>query len=177
MITATPRPATLSPRALRSPGLPAFSVRPARPDDAAGLAALSRPFVRSGALRERTQAQYACQARDFLVAEAADGTLEGCLGLSVHHTDTPAGRPATGVLYSFCVAGHRQGCGVGARLLHAALARARSQSLRALFTATTGSGRLFLRHGFAPACPSTAPAAWAQSLDPRRNARVLACAL
>ncbi|MEV4334570.1 GNAT family N-acetyltransferase [Streptomyces sp. NPDC049597] len=160
-----------------APGLPPFSVRPARPDDAAGLAALSRPFVRSGALRERTQAQYAAQARDFLVAEAPDGTLEGCLGLSVHRADPSAGRPAAGVLYSFCVAGHRQGCGMGARLLNAALARARSRSLATLFTATTGSGRLFLRHGFAPACPSTAPTAWAQSLDPRRNARVLARAL
>ncbi|MFI2345851.1 GNAT family N-acetyltransferase [Streptomyces sp. NPDC019443] len=177
MITATPRPATLSPRALDSPGFPTFSVRPARPDDAAALAALSRPFVRSGALRERPMAQYASQARDFLVAEAPDGTLEGCLGLSVHPADTPAGRPATGVLYNFCVAGHRQGCGMGARLLYAALARARSRSLRTLFTATTGGGRLFLRHGFAPACPSLAPTAWAQSLDPRRNARVLSRAL
>ncbi|MFF8606769.1 GNAT family N-acetyltransferase [Streptomyces sp. NPDC015346] len=177
MITATPRPATLSPRALHPPGFPMFSVRPARPGDAAALAALSRPFARSGALRERSPAQYASQAQDFLVAEAPDGTVEGCLGLSVHPAETPAGRPAAGVLYNFCVAGHRQGCGMGAQLLHAALARARDRSVRTLFTATTGSGRLFLRHDFAPTSPSRAPAAWARSLDPRRNATVLARAL
>ncbi|MFP1624583.1 GNAT family N-acetyltransferase [Streptomyces sp. 5K101] len=177
MITATPRPATLPERALPSPDFPRFSVRSARPDDAAALAALSRPFARSGALRERSQAQYASQAPDFLVAEAPDGSLEGCLGLSVHPAGTPAGRPAAGVVYNFCVAGHRQGCGTGARLLHAALARARNRSLRTLFTATTGSGRLFLRHGFQPVCPSLAPAAWTQTLDPRRNARVLARAV
>ncbi|MEW2635637.1 GNAT family N-acetyltransferase [Streptomyces sp. NPDC048389] len=174
MITATPRPVTPSPRTLPSTGFRAFSVRPARPADADALAALSLPFVRSGALRERPRAQYASQAGDFLVAEAADGTLEGCLGLSVHPAEPPAGRPAAGVLYNFCVAGHRQGCGMGVRLLHSALARARNQSLRTVFTATTGSGHLFLRQGFAPACASLAPAAWARSLDPRRNARVLA---
>jgi amino-acid N-acetyltransferase len=177
LITATPRPAALSPRALPSTGFPPFSVRPARPGDADALVALSRPFVLSGALRERPRAQYAVQARDFLVAEAPDGTLEGCLGLSVHPAEPSAGRPVTGVLYNFCVAGHRQGCGMGVRLLHSALARARNQSLRTVFTATTGSGRLFLRQGFAPACPSLAPAAWARSLDPGRNARVLARAL
>ncbi|MFD7325305.1 GNAT family N-acetyltransferase [Streptomyces sp. NPDC059875] len=152
-------------------------MRPARPGDAAALAALSRPFVRSGALRERPLSLYIAQAADFLVAEAPEGTLEGCLGLRAHPADPTAGRPAAGVLYNFCVAGRRQGCGMGARLLQAALAKARKGSLRTLFTATTGSGHLFLRNGFAPACASLAPAAWAQSLDPGRNARILARSL
>lgn len=176
MITATPRPAalTLPPRAPRSPGLLAFSVRPARPDDGAALAALSLPFARAGALRERPLSVYISQAPDFLVAQASDGTLEGCLALRVHPAAGHTGRSGAGVLYNFCVARHRQGSGMGARLLQAAFARARNRSLDALFTATTGSGRLFLHHGFAPACPSLAPAVWTQSLDPRRNARVLA---
>ena len=79
-----------------------------------------------------------------------------------------------GVLYNFCVAAHRQGSGMGGRLLQAAFARARGRALGMLFTATTGSGRLFLGHGFVPACPGLAPVAWAQTLDPGRNARVLA---
>lgn len=169
MITAPPRPAalaTLPPLAPRPAGSPGFFVRPARPDDGAALAALSRPFVRAGALRERPLSLYIAQAADFLVAQAPDGTLEGCLGIRVH--------PATGVLYNFCVARHRQGSGMGARLLQAAFAAARNRSLDTLFTATTGSGRLFLSHGFRPASPSLAPAAWAESLDPRRGARVLA---
>ncbi|MCT4351674.1 GNAT family N-acetyltransferase [Streptomyces sp. Je 1-79] len=152
-------------------------MRPARPEDAAALARLSRPFVRSGALRERPLSLYAAHASDFLVAETPEGTLDGCVGLRAHPADEAAGRPAAGVLYNFCVAGRRQGCGVGARLLNAALARARNRSLRSLFTATTGGGHLFLRHGFAPACANLAPASWAQSLDPRRNARILARAL
>lgn len=175
MTTATLPPAaahaTLSPRtpAPRWHEVPEFSVRPARRDDGPALAALSRPFVHAGALRERPLSLYLSRASDFLVAQAPDGTLEGCLGLREH--------PAAGVLYNFCVAAHRQGTGMGARLLHAAFARARTRSLSTLFTATTGSGRLFLRHGFLPACPSLAPADWAQSLDPGRGARVLSRAL
>nr|WP_262386836.1 GNAT family N-acetyltransferase [Streptomyces sp. TRM49041] len=152
---------------------PTFSVRSAGHRDAAALAALSRPFVRSGALRARPFHVYAWHATDFLVAEGPDGALEGCLALRVQPEPTSEGR-TTGVVYNFCVARHRQGSGLGARLLGAALAQGRSRSLDALFTATTGSGRLFLRYGFAPVPARLAPETWARSLDPRRDAKVLA---
>nr|WP_203672760.1 MULTISPECIES: GNAT family N-acetyltransferase [unclassified Streptomyces] len=161
-------------QSLCPPHTPTSSVRSAGSRDAAALAALSRPFIRAGVLRERPFHVYASQATDFLVAEAPDGTLDGCLALRVDDPDPTRDGRALGVLYNFCVAQHMQGSGVGARLLGAALARGRAQSLDALFTATTGSGRLFLRHGFAPTCPSLAPLSWARSLDPRRGARVLA---
>ncbi|WP_340384264.1 GNAT family N-acetyltransferase [Streptomyces sp. SS7] len=149
-------------------------VRTACPADAAALAALSRPFVRSGALRERPLSLYAAHAADFLVVQAHDGTLEGCLGLRVHGD---GGHGPAGVLCNFCVAPDRQGRGTGVRLLEAAPARARTLSLGALFTATTGGGGLFLRHGFAPTGPSPAPADWVRSLGPRRDARALGRAL
>ncbi|MEV0374439.1 GNAT family N-acetyltransferase [Streptomyces sp. NPDC050636] len=152
-------------------------VRSARRGDARALEALSRPFVRSGALRERPLSLYATDAPDFLIADAwdgLDGSLDGCLGLRIHPADPISGRRPTGVLYNFCVSPHSQGRGVGALLLRAALAKANEKSLCALFTATTGGGDLFLKYGFAPACASLAPAAWVNSLDPRRNSRLLA---
>nr|WP_217624291.1 GNAT family N-acetyltransferase [Streptomyces sp. TRM64462] len=152
---------------------PTLTVRGAWPRDAAALAALSQPFVRSGALRARPSHVYEWNATDFLVAEAPDGTLEGCLAVRVHTDPRGRNRP-TGVVYNFCVARRRQGSGLGGRLLDAALAQGRSRELDALFTATTGSGRLFLRYGFAPVAPELAPASWARSLDPRRGAKVLA---
>ncbi|MFF1419943.1 GNAT family N-acetyltransferase [Streptomyces sp. NPDC058280] len=148
-------------------------MRPARPRDAAALAALSAPFVRSGALRARPFQVYAWHATDFLVAEASDGTLDGCLALRVHPEPTHDGR-VTGVLYNFCVSHGRQGSGLGAQLLTAALTEGRSRAVDTLFTATTGSGRLFLHHGFTPVSPHLAPETWAGSLDPRRGAKVLA---
>ncbi|MFF1925963.1 GNAT family N-acetyltransferase [Streptomyces sp. NPDC058221] len=176
MITAMPLPAALP----HAPHPDALGVRRAHPGDAAALVTLSEPFVRSGALRERPCHVYAAQAADFLVAEGADGALQGCLAVRVHPGTGPEadrGTAAAGVLYNFCVARQRQGGGLGARLLGAAFAGARAQSLGFLFTATTGSGRLFLRHGFVPARPGLAPLAWARTLDPRRGARVLARAL
>ncbi|MFJ8591616.1 GNAT family N-acetyltransferase [Streptomyces sp. NPDC093598] len=147
--------------------------RTARPDEADALAALSRPFVRSGALRERPVSLYAAHAADFLVLEAPDGTLDGCVGLRAYPADTREGCERAGVVYNFCVAAHRQGSGAGAGLLRAVLATARAQALDALFTATTGSGGLFLRYGFTPTTAHRAPRPWAQSLDPRRDAQVL----
>lgn len=222
MITATPRPAP-----------PSF-VRSAREADALALTALSEPFARSGALRARPASLYATRAADFLVLEAPNGELEGCVGLSIHASGLapdsepgpapdfepglalgsapgpvpssapglasgpslgsvpgPASGPApggtacglaenrgqAGVLYNFCVAGHRQGHGIGAQLLHAVLHMARAQSLEALFTATTGDGNVFVRHGFTPTSERLAPPSWAKSLDPRRNARIFVRAL
>ncbi|WP_443063969.1 GNAT family N-acetyltransferase [Streptomyces sp. NBC_00376] len=171
MITATPRPAPPLPPA---PFAPTHSVRPAHPQDAAALAGLSRPFVRSGSLRERPASLYAARAADFLVAQAPGSPLEGCVGLRVYPPGPGEGRGSVGVVYNFCVAAHRQGCGVGAGLLRALLATARARSLDALFTATTGGGDLFLRHGFATTTARPAPSSWVESLDPRRDARILA---
>ncbi|MFF8644060.1 GNAT family N-acetyltransferase [Streptomyces sp. NPDC015345] len=171
MSTAAPRLGAPSPCAA-PPAL--LAVRSARPGDAVALEALSRPFVRSGALRRRPLSLYASDATDFLVVEACDGTLDGCLGVSVYPADPDEGRGPAGVLYNFCVAPRSQGRGVGVALLRAALTEADARSLCALFTATTGGGELFLRHGFAPTAAELAPRAWADSLDPARNSRVLA---
>ncbi|MEU6120267.1 amino acid acetyltransferase [Streptomyces sp. NPDC047123] len=183
------RPPAVRPPAVRPPSVLLPSVRAAREEDAPALVSLSEPFVRSGALRERPAALYAAQATDFLVADVPGGPLEGCVGLRVHPADPEnpedpegladpeQGRAATGVLYNFCVAGHQQGRGVGGGLMRAVLVAARARSLGALFTATTGGGDLFLRYGFVPASARQAPPAWADSLDPRRNARILSLSL
>ncbi|MEU2025837.1 GNAT family N-acetyltransferase [Streptomyces sp. NPDC016469] len=165
MTTAAPRPVPPPPPSLRR----APRVRTAGSGDAAALAELSRPFARSGALRERPDSLYAARAAEFLVATGPDGRVEGCVGLRMYEGE---GGHA-GVLYNFCVAGHRQGRGAGGALLRTALALGRAQGLGALFTATAGDGRLFRRYGFAPAAARQAPRTWAESLDPRRNALIL----
>ncbi|WP_312885617.1 GNAT family N-acetyltransferase [Streptomyces physcomitrii] len=149
-------------------------VRVARPTDAPELALLSGLFVRSGALRPRPLALYAAHAADFLVAEGSDGTLEGFLGLRHHPAAPSADRGPSAVLYNFCVAPHRQGHGVGGRLLRAAFTQGRAHALDTLFTATTGTGDLFLRHGFTPAPAHLAPPRWVGAFDPGRATRVLA---
>ncbi|MER6913419.1 GNAT family N-acetyltransferase [Streptomyces sp. NPDC000594] len=151
---------------------PGLVVRPARARDATALYGLSRPFAVSGALRERPPELYATDAADFLVVEApGPGGLLGCLALR-EHPSAPLG--PSGVLYNFCVAPEGQGRGIGSALLAAALRAAGTRELRAVFTATSGSGSLFMTHGFAPTALRLAPPAWARALDPRRGSRVLA---
>ncbi|WP_416969499.1 GNAT family N-acetyltransferase [Streptomyces sp. 4F14] len=156
MTLATPHPAPFA-----APS-PVSLVRSARRDDAAQLAALSRPFVLSGALRERPADLYAAHAAEFLVVESLAGRLDGCVGLKAYGE--------AGVLYNFCVTQDRQGTGVGGRLMEAALERAQLLDLTALFTATAGGGALFLRHGFTPAgADARTPPGW----QPRQGSRVL----
>ncbi|MFJ6632536.1 GNAT family N-acetyltransferase [Streptomyces sp. NPDC091376] len=161
-------------------------VRPAVAEDAEALHRLSRTFMRNGALRERPVAQYARDAGDFLVAANVRSRIDGCVALRRHpapprtcrlpgaSSPTPAdtGGPLA-VVYNFCVAPGSQGRGIGSALLEAALAGAAARSVSAVFTATTGNGELFLRHGFRFCDGRGAPAAWLDALDPHRGSRIL----
>ncbi|MGW6458079.1 GNAT family N-acetyltransferase [Streptomyces sp. NPDC055078] len=148
-------------------------VRRAAHADAEALYTLSHPFFLSGALRERPPSLYATEAPGFLVVDHPDGTLDGCLGLRTYPPASEGSGDPCGVLYNFCVSARSQGRGVGSALLCAALTEAAARSMHAVFTATSGGGRLFLRHGFTHAPIRLAPPAWADALDPRRGSRVL----
>ncbi|WP_327674058.1 GNAT family N-acetyltransferase [Kitasatospora sp. NBC_00458] len=146
--------------------------------DAPALYALSAPFMRSGALRERAPEAYRRPGDTFLMVRAEDdgpgagahGRLDACVALRALAPE--AGRPSTGLLHNLCVRTGRQGAGLGSLLVTAVLAEARRRGLRALVTATTGGGELFLRHGFTEIPASAAPREWAAGLDPARNSRV-----
>ncbi|MEU6313291.1 GNAT family N-acetyltransferase [Streptomyces sp. NPDC047014] len=126
----------------------------------------------SGELRARPLGHYLASVGEFLLAEgtAPGGGPAGCVAVR----DEGAG---AAVLHNFCVAHGSQGRGIGSALLRAALARARRCSAARVFTATTGSAVLFVRHGFAPVAPEQAPAAWAAALDPSRGSQVYALTL
>ena len=176
--------------------LTAGRIRPARAADAYTLYLLSSPFMRSGELRHRPPGLYTATAHEFLVAEDDRHTPQGCLALRHYPTGPHAGdggdgrdgrdgwdgggsadgRPA-GILHNFCVLRRAQGAGLGSLLLAQALARAEADSLPAVFTATTGHGRLFLRAGFHEVPPSAAPPLWTSALDPNRRSRILALPL
>lgn len=136
-------------------------VRPATGADSGALLALSTPFIRSGALRRRTLADYHAATADFLVSPGPGG-LAGCVALR----SLPDGRA---VIYNFCVHADLQGTGLGSDLLDATIERAAG---RPLYTATTGPAHLFRRYGFTEIPPRLAPPSWAATLDPSRNSRV-----
>ncbi|MFJ8431253.1 GNAT family N-acetyltransferase [Kitasatospora sp. NPDC094019] len=145
-------------------------VRYAADGDAEALYELSRPFMDSGELRRRDIADYRSAGDRFLLVDGPDGP-EGCLALRVLETEE-GWQPVPGLLHNFCVRDGRHGLGLGARLLEAQLLEASRAGLRHLFTASTGTGALFRRHGFVEVPPTLAPRAWASGLDPTRGSRV-----
>ncbi|MEV7595971.1 GNAT family N-acetyltransferase [Kitasatospora sp. NPDC089797] len=152
----------------------------AEPADAEALFALSAPFMRSGELRERPPAAYRRPEELFLVVrapahdayDAPGAPLDACVALRVLAPER--GHPATGLLHNLCVRADRQGRGLGSVLVSAVSAAARRAGLRALVTATTGDGALFLRHGYREIPAAAAPPAFAAGLDPARGSRVFA---
>ncbi|RAJ45587.1 amino-acid N-acetyltransferase [Kitasatospora sp. SolWspMP-SS2h] len=137
--------------------------------DARALYELSLPFIRSGALRARTPADYRHAADTFLVVRGA-AAPDACAALRV--LDPDPGHPPTGVLHNLCVRAGRQGLGLGGLLITAVLAHARRTALTAVVTATTGDGAVFRHHGFAEIPASAAPPSWSAALDPARGSRV-----
>ncbi|MCX5210033.1 GNAT family N-acetyltransferase [Kitasatospora sp. NBC_00240] len=156
-------------------------VRTATGADAEALYALSAPFMRSGALRPRTVADYRRPGDRFLMVPGAatgggpDGELDGCVALRALPPEPR--HPAAGLVHNFCVRDGRQGAGLGSRLLAALLAEAGRCGLRTLVTASTGDGALFLRSGFREIPVALAPRSWAAGLDPARGSRVFALTL
>lgn len=146
-------------------------VRPATARDGRALHRLSHGFAVAGALRERSVASYVRAAHDFLVVADGEGGLAGCAALRGY--PATGGAPPAAVVYNVCVAPGSQGRGIGSALLRGLLRRAASEPVTAVFAATTGSGALFLRHGFVCGDGAGAPAAWLDALDPRRGSRIL----
>lgn len=86
----------------------------------------------------------------YVVAEAGD-MIVGCAG--VEHYDV------AGLLRSVAVASTARGSGLGGRLVHDCIARAREQGLASLWLLTTTAPAFFRRIGFATVDRAEAPAA------------------
>jgi len=78
--------------------------------------------------------------RDFLVAEDSDGSIVGCVAVTVYWSDLAE-------VKSLAVAPGRQGEGIGSKLVSAAVADARGLGVRRLF-ALTYEKEFFQRNGF-----------------------------
>lgn len=79
----------------------------------------------------------------FMVAQAGDEVV-GCCGLEVHGKH--------GLLRSLAVTPQYRGRGLGERLVHAAIERARREGLSAVYLLTTTARDFFVRLGF-ETCP------------------------
>ena len=112
-----------------------YVVRSASPVDLNPIAALLAPEIAAGTVLPR-----GVRADEFLVAEAEDGALVGCVALAPW---------AAGVVELGALVAGMKGQGVGAALVRAALSRAEAEGYSAV-VALTGAPGFFERQGFTP---------------------------
>ncbi|MBN1436505.1 MAG: N-acetyltransferase [Sedimentisphaerales bacterium] len=115
-------------------------IRNARLEDVPTLRNLISSHAERGLMLFRSQANLYESIRDFKVCEL-DGKVRGCCALAIVWSDLAEIR-------SLAVAADYQGRGIGAELVQAALAEARSLGVARVFTLTLESG-FFEKQGFA----------------------------
>jgi amino-acid N-acetyltransferase len=143
-------------------------VRPARPDDVAGIVEVIRPLEETGALVRRDRDRLEQEIGNFFVAEI-DGIVVGCCALYPY--GEMAELACVGVHESYRSTGIRPG--IGARLLSAAEAAARAAGYEALFALTTQTRDWFVEHGFRDADIADLPAPKQALYNFQRNSKVL----
>ena len=120
---------------------PAVVIAPARPADAAAVAALNNRYAPDGLTLPRTPAFVAARVESYRVARDPDtGALLGCVAIDEY-------APSLAELVSLAVAPEAQGRGIGRRLIAAAEALARQRGYPELF-AVSLADTLFEAAGF-----------------------------
>jgi amino-acid N-acetyltransferase len=143
-------------------------VRPARPDDVAGIVEVIRPLEETGALVRRDRDRLEQEIGNFLVADI-DGIVVGCCALYPY--GAMAELACVGVHESYRSSGFRPG--IGTRLLTAAEAAAAAAGYSALFALTTQTRDWFIEHGFRDAELAELPAPKQALYNYQRNSKVL----
>ena len=121
--------------------IPAAVIAPARPADAAAIAALNTRYAADGLTLPRTPAFVAARVESSRVARDPDsGALLGCVAIDEY-------APSLAELVSLAVTPEAQGRGLGRRLIAAAEALARQRGYPELF-AVSLADTLFEAAGF-----------------------------
>lgn len=115
--------------------------RRARPSDVEGVFQLIAGYADEGLLLPRPEEEIRRNISHFLILEE-EGRIAGCVALESYSADLAEIR-------SLAVNSAFRGRGLGARMLHFALAEARRRLIARVF-AVTHAPEFFLRHGFAP---------------------------
>ncbi|HET9385866.1 MAG TPA: N-acetyltransferase [Gemmatimonadales bacterium] len=115
-------------------------LRPATLADVAAMETLMAPFVATGDLLPRSNYDLCRHIKEYVLAEAPDGSIVGCASLKVYSTELAE-------IAGLAVRDDQQGRGVGKRLVEALLLDARALGLNEVF-GLTRKPLFFLRLGF-----------------------------
>ena len=115
-------------------------LRPATLSDVAAMEVLMAPFVATGDLLPRSNYDLCRHIKEYVVAEALDGSLVGCGSLKVYSTGLAE-------IAGLAVRDDQQGRGVGKALVEALVVDARALGLNEIF-GLTRKPLFFMRLGF-----------------------------
>jgi amino-acid N-acetyltransferase len=115
-------------------------LRPARLADVAAMEKLMEPFIATGDLLPRSNYDLCRHIKEYVLAEAPDGSIVGTASLKVYSTELAE-------IAGLAVRDDQQGRGVGKKLVEALLLDARALGLNEVF-GLTRKPLFFLRLGF-----------------------------
>ena len=118
----------------------ALKLRPATLSDVAAMEVFMAPFVATGDLLPRSNYDLCRHIKEYVVAEAHDGTLVGTGSLKVYSSQLAE-------IAALAVREDQQGRGVGKAIVEALLVEARAMGLSEIF-GLTRKPLFFMRLGF-----------------------------
>lgn len=140
--------------------------RPMKLKDISAVLSLMDPFVSQGMLLPRTKQQLAEAIDDFMVYEV-DGGIHACAALHLYDNGQQAEIACVAVNESYSK------LGIGNKLIHYLLNKAKEQKIPTVFVLTTQTADWFEKLGFKPDNVSSLPEKRKAKWTPERNSKVL----
>lgn len=161
-------------------------IRPMEQTDIPSVLAIQKPFVEAQKLLPRTEQQLSAELSDFIVYEV-DGGVHACAALHLYSdTGVSAGRGDSNVsgggseyavanqgeIAAVAVEQKFDHMGIGAKMIHFLIEKAKKQQLKSVFILTTQAADVFEKLGFKPDDISTLPQKRKEKWSPERNSKL-----
>lgn len=133
-------------------------------EDISGVLSVMRPFIKKEILLPRTETQLEAEYNNYVVYEL-DGAVRACAALHIY--DRTQAEIAAVAVDESC-----SHIGVGPKIIHYLIEKAKSISLKSVFIMTTQTADWFEKLGFTPDDISTLPEERRKLWNPKRGSKL-----
>lgn len=139
-------------------------IRAMRREDISGVLSVMRPFIKKEILLPRTEKQLEAEYNNYVVYEL-DGAVRACAALHIY--DRKQAEIAAVAVDESC-----SHIGVGPKIIHYLIEKAKSINLKSVFIMTTQTADWFEKQGFVPDDISTLPEERRKLWNPKRGSKL-----
>ncbi len=139
-------------------------IRAMRREDISGVLSVMRPFIKKEILLPRTEKQLESEYNNYVVYEL-DGAVRACAALHIY--DRTQAEIAAVAVDESC-----SHIGVGPKIIHYLVEKAKSINLKSVFIMTTQTADWFEKQGFTPDDISTLPEERRKLWNPSRGSKL-----